>query len=136
MDLPEAVAFARAHHHCVLATRRADGQPQLSPVLAGVDGEGRMMVSTREPAAKVRNARRHPRVSLLALDDGFFGGWAQLDGSCEVVPLPAAMPLLEEVYRQTGGEHPDWDEFRRDMEAQRRVILRITPDRAGPTTGG
>ena len=136
MDLTDAVAFARTHHHSVLATRRADGASQLSPVVHGVDGDGRLMVSTREPAVKVRNARRHPRVSFCVLSDGFFGPWAQLEGPCEVVPLPDAMPLLEDVYRQVAGEHPDWGEFRRAMEEERRVVLRVTPDRGGPSVSG
>jgi PPOX class probable F420-dependent enzyme len=120
----------------VLATRRGDGGPQLSPVVHGVDGDGRLMVSTREPAVKVRNVRRHPRVSFCVLGDAFFGDWVQLDGTCEVVDLPAAMPLLEDVYRQVAGEHKDWADFRRAMEKERRVVLRVTPDRAGPNVSG
>jgi PPOX class probable F420-dependent enzyme len=136
MDIPEAVEFAKANTHTVLVTHRSDGEPQLSPVLHAVDGEGRVMISTREPAMKVRNIRRNPRVSMLVLPDSYFGQWAQLDGPCEIIPLPEAMPLLEEIYRQDSGEHPDWDEYRRDMEAQHRVVLRVTPDRAGPTAAG
>lgn len=136
MDLSEAVAFARVNHHSVLATRRSDGEPQLSPVVHGVDADGRIMVSTRAPAMKVRNAHRHPRASLCVLSDRFFGTWAQVEGPCEVVPLPDAMPLLEDIYRQVAGEHPDWDDFRRAMEAERRVVLRVTPDRGGPSVSG
>ena len=136
MDLSAAVALARTHHQSVLATTRADGAPQLSPVVHGVDPEGRLLVSTREPSMKVRNLRRTPRASFCILPDGFFGEWAQLEGPCEVVDLPEAMPLLELVYRQVSGEHPDWDDFRRAMEEQRRVVLRVTPDRGGPTAAG
>ncbi len=85
---------------------------------------------------KVRNVRLHPRASFCVLPDEFFGEWAQLEGPCEVVPLPDAMPLLELVYRQVAGEHPDWEDFRRAMVEQRRVVLRVTPDRAGPTGSG
>jgi PPOX class probable F420-dependent enzyme len=136
VDLTEAVALARTNHHSVLATRRADGSPQMSPIVHGVDDAGRIMISTREPAMKVRNLRRDPRAALCVLPDGFFGGWAQLGGTCEIVDLPEAMPLLEEVYRQVAGEHPDWADFRQAMERDRRVILRITPDQAGPTASG
>ena len=136
MELAAAIAFARSHHRSVLATTRADGAPQLSPVVHGVDDEGRLLVSTREPAMKVRNARRHDRVSFCVIDDGFFGEWAQLEGRCEVVERPEAMALLEAVYRQVAGEHTDWEDFRRAMDAERRVILRVTVDRAGPTRAG
>jgi PPOX class probable F420-dependent enzyme len=136
MDLTEAVERARTNHHSVLATRRADGSPQMSPVVHGVDGTGRIMISTREPAMKVRNLRREPRAWLCVLPDGFFGSWAQLAGPCEIVALPEAMPLLEDIYRQVAGEHPDWADFRLAMERERRVVLRITPDQVGPTASG
>jgi PPOX class probable F420-dependent enzyme len=136
MEPSDAAAFLRDHHRSVLATLRADGAPQLSPVVHAVDAEGRVMISTREPAMKVRNLRRTPRAWLCGLNDGFFGKWVQAEGDVEIVPLPEAMPLLEEVYRAVAGEHPDWDDFRAAMEKERRVVLRITIDRAGPTVSG
>jgi hypothetical protein len=30
------------------------------------------------------------------------------------------------------GEHPDWDDYRRAMIADRRTLVRITLERAGP----
>jgi Pyridoxamine 5'-phosphate oxidase len=52
VDLDEARSFLRENHRAVLATRRKDGSPQLTPVLVGLDGEGRATVSTRETAIK------------------------------------------------------------------------------------
>lgn len=136
MDLKQGIDLARGNHHIVLATRRSDGRPQMSPVVSAVDDEGRLLVSTREPAAKVRNLRHDPHASICVLSDNFFGDWAQLDGTVEIVPLPEAMELLEFIYRQVSGEHPDWAEFREAMVAQRRVALRITVTAAGPTYSG
>jgi PPOX class probable F420-dependent enzyme len=136
MDLERAAAFLRANHHSVLATRRADGRPQLSPVVHGVDEDGRVVISSREPAFKVRNLRRDPRASLCAVADGFFGGWVQVDGTAEVVALPDAMDLLVAAYRQIAGEHPDWDDFRAAMGRERRVAIRITVEQAGPDRSG
>jgi PPOX class probable F420-dependent enzyme len=136
MNIDGALDFARANHRAVLATRRADGRPQLSPIVLGVDGEGRVMISTREPAMKTRNIRRDPHVSLCIMNDGFFGEWAQLEGDAEIVALPEAMDLLVDLYRQIGGEHPDWDDYRKAMVEQRRVIIRITPTGAGPSVSG
>lgn len=136
MDVTEAVGIAREQHRSVLATRRRDGGPQMSPVVHGVDGEGRLMVSTREPAVKVANARRDPHVALCVLPDGFFGRWVQIEGDAEVISLPDAMPLLEDVYRQVAGDHTDWDEFRDAMQKERRVVLRISPTAAGPNRSG
>ena len=47
MDIDAALDFVRAHHHAVLGTLKTDGTPQLSPVTAGVDDEGHVVISTR-----------------------------------------------------------------------------------------
>ena len=64
----------------VLVPRRASGGPQLSPVTFGLDGEGRVVVSTYPQRAKVANARRDPAVSLCVLSDEWDDPWVQLDG--------------------------------------------------------
>ena len=136
MDLDAARRFLHDHHRAVLVTLRSDGRPQTSPVLCGLDEGRRVLVSTRETALKTRNLRRDPRASLCVLSDGFFGDWVQLDGTAEVVSLPEAMELLVGYYRTVSGEHPDWDEYRAAMEQQRRVVLRIHIERAGPDRSG
>lgn len=127
MDGHELEEFLRANHRAVLATRRRDGRPQLSPVVFAVGDDGRLLISTRSATAKARNIVRDPRVSLCVLSDGFFGQWAQVDGEASVIELPEAMEVLRSVYRTVAGEHPDWDEFERDMVAQGRVVLAVRP---------
>jgi len=136
MDIEEARRFVRENHRTVLATRRADGRPQMSPVVAAVDGAGKVVISTRETAIKTRNLRRDPHASLCVMNDGFFGPWVQIDGAAEIVPLPEAMEGLVDYYRAVAGEHPDWNDYRRSMEQERRVLLRITVERAGPDHSG
>jgi PPOX class probable F420-dependent enzyme len=131
-----AQEFIRAHHRAVLATTRADGRPQLSPVTAAVDDQGRVIISTRETAVKTRHVARDPRVTLCVLNDGFFGEWVAVEGTAEIVPLPAAMELLVSYYRNVSGEHPDWDEYRAAMVRDRRVIIRFQITRAGPDFHG
>jgi PPOX class probable F420-dependent enzyme len=136
VDLELAREFLRTHHRAVLATARSDGRPQLSPVTAAVDGDGRAIISSREPAIKVRNLRRNPQASLCVFTDRFFGEWVQVDGTADIVSLPDAMELLVDYYRRTAGEHPDWADYRAAMERDRRVVIRLTITRAGPDTGG
>ncbi len=136
MDLDRAREFLRTHHRTILATVRADGRPQLSPVLAAVDAEGRALISSREAAVKTRNLRRDNRASLCVFSDSFFGDWVQVDGTAEVVSLPAAMELLVGYYRTIAGEHPDWADYRAAMERDKRVIIRVTITRAGPDVSG
>ena len=132
MELDEARAFVREHHRGVLATQRSDGRPQLSLVLVAVDDQGRLAVSSREPAFKVRNLRREPRASICVMSDEFFGRWVQVDGTASIVSLPEAMEPLVDHYRSLAGEHPDWDDYRRAMERERRVVICIEIERAGP----
>lgn len=136
MDLDEARAVIGEQHRAVLATLRRDGTPQLSPVLAAVDGQGRVIVSTRQAAYKVRNLRRDPRAWLCVLPDGFFGRWIQVDGDVAIVDLPDAMDGLEDYYRRVAGEHPDWEEYRESMRREQRVLLRISLTAAGPDRAG
>ena len=136
MDLDAARAFVRDHHGAVLATRRRDGAPQMSPVSCTVDAAGNVVVSTRETAVKTRNVRRDPHVSLCVVSDGFAGPWVQVDGIATVVSLPEAMELLVDYYRSIRGEHPDWDDYRAAMDREQRVVLRIALERAGPDVSG
>jgi PPOX class probable F420-dependent enzyme len=136
VDTAAAIAFLREHHRAVLHTFRSDGTPQLSPVTVGADDEGRAIVSSRETAVKVKNLERDPRASLCVFTDAFYGRWIRLDGRTEIVHLPEAMDLLVDYYRRLSGEHPDWDDYRRAMQEERRVVLRITPTSAGPDVSG
>jgi PPOX class probable F420-dependent enzyme len=136
MDLDAAREYIRSHHHAIVATTRADGRPQMSPVACGVDADGNVVVSTRETALKTANLRRDPRVSLCVFTDEFFGEWVQVDGAATVVSLPDAMEPLVDYYRSVAGEHPDWDEYRAAMERDRRVIVKIALERAGPDRAG
>ena len=136
MEISRATSFIATNPRAVLATTRADGRPQLSPVVAAIDDAGRVLISTRETAIKARNLARDPRASLCVLNNGFFGEWVQAEGSAELIHLPEALPILEDYYRRISGEHPDWDEYRDAMRRDKRLIVRITIDRAGPDVSG
>ncbi len=122
MEIAKALEFLQANHRAVLATRRADGRPQLSPVMAGVDGEGYVVISSRETALKVKNLLRDPQASLCAFTDDFFGGWVQVDGEATIVHLPEAMEQLVSLYTA--------------MEREQRVVIRIAIGSAGPDRAG
>ena len=136
MDHREALAFIQTEHRCVLATHRRDGGFQMSPVLATVDADDRVVISTREASAKVRNLRRNPHASLCALSARFFGQWFAVEGPVDIVSLPEAMEPLVDYYRRAVGEHPDWDDYRAAMQRDGRVLLRMTVERSGPTQQG
>ena len=132
MSPDEARAFVVSNHRAVLITRRPGGGLQTSPVLVGVDDEGKVVISTREDAYKTRNLRRDPTVVLRVLSDAFFGRWMQIEGTAQVVSLPEAMEGLVDYYRRISGEHPDWDDYHRAMVQEQRVLVRVSIDAAGP----
>lgn len=133
----EVLEFARARHHHVLMTTRSDGSVQASPVTAGVDPQGRVVIASYPERAKSRNARRTGTASVLVLSDDFDGAWVQIDGDAEVLDVPEAVEPLVEYFRCIAGEHSDWDDYRRAMIDQGKCLIRITPTRWSPiATGG
>lgn len=124
----EMLDLVRPRHHMLLATTRRDGRPQISPVTGGVDDEGRIVISTYPGRAKTRNAERDPRVSVVVLSDDWDGPWIQVDGDAEVLHMPDAEDALVDYYRCIAGEHPDWDEYRSVMVADRRVLMTMAVD--------
>ncbi len=136
MDLEAAREFIREHHRAVLATRRSDGGVQQTPVLVNVDGEGRAIISSRETAYKVRNLRRDPWAQVCVITERFFGVWIYAEGRAEVLSLPEAMDPLIDYYKRFPDENPDWNDYRERMRREKRVLIRITLERAGPDRQG
>jgi PPOX class probable F420-dependent enzyme len=112
----------------VLATIKADGRPQLSPVMPSYDRDaGVIHVSTTARTAKISNLRRDPRASLeVTSADG--RAWATAEGTVTLIgpgtdPQGPEVQALVDYYRAAAGEHPDWDEYRKVMVADRRVLI-------------
>ena len=137
VDRDALTEFLRPRHHMILLTWRRDGGVQGSPVTAGVDGEGRIVVATYPERAKSTNVARRPRASVIVLSEEFNGPWVQVDGDAELITLPDAVEPLVDYFRAISGEHPDWAEYRQAMVDQGKALIRITPTRWGPVaTGG
>jgi PPOX class probable F420-dependent enzyme len=133
----ELLDFLRPRHHVILTTTRADRTLQSSPVTAGIDPDGRLVVATYPSRAKVRNLRRNNSASACVLSDEWNGPWVQLDGNAEVLDLPDALEPLVDYFRGISGEHPDWDEYRTAMQRQGKCLIRMRIERWGPiATGG
>jgi PPOX class probable F420-dependent enzyme len=121
-------------HHGILVTLRSNGRPQLSNVSHTYDPETRLVrVSVTDTRVKVRNVRRDPRASFHVTSRDFWR-WAVGDGIAESTPVAtdpgdATVEELIEIYRAIAGEHPDWDDFRRAMVADRRLVLRLRVER-------
>lgn len=135
----ELLDFLADRHKAVVITRRqSDGRPQASPVTAGIDDHGRIVVATYTSRAKAANARANPEVSVMFLSDDFGDAWVQVDGTAEVIDTPTdeAVDGLVAYYRSIAGEHDDWDEYRGAMVLQEKSLLRVTPKRWSPIAMG
>jgi uncharacterized protein len=114
----------------VLATIKRDGRPQLSNVSYWFDKQNlAIQASITEERAKTRNLRRDPRASIhVSSDDGW--AYAVAEGEATLTPPAAAqdddtVEGLIALYRNIAGEHPDWDDYRRAMVEDRRVLLTL-----------
>jgi PPOX class probable F420-dependent enzyme len=136
MELDRAREFMRENRRAILATRRGDGTVQMSPVIVNVDGEGRAIISSRETAIKVKNLRHDPYAQLCVFAEQWPGPWIGADGVAEILSLPEAMDPLLDYYKRFPGENPEWDDYRERMRREKRVLIRIELERAGPDRQG
>ncbi len=134
MELDTALAYVRDRQKGVLLTLKSDGRPQASNIMYGVDDDGTIRISATADRAKAANARRDPRVSLHVTSDDFWS-YVVVEGDAEVTPTASAaddatVDELVELYRSLQGDHPDWEEYRAAMVADRRLVIRIRPTHA------
>ena len=122
------------HRNGTLITLKRDGRPQASVVTHAFDPQtSTLRFSITEPRAKTRNLRRDPRASLKVNAAG--GGFAVVEATAELSavatdPHDAAVEELIDVYRLVQGkEHPDWDDYRRAMVADERLVVRLHVER-------
>ena len=130
--MAELQDLLRVNRNGTVVTIKRDGRPQLSPVSFTYDRET-IRVSSTDDRAKVKNLRRDPRVSFYVTGPGY-NGYVVAEGTAtlsEVAAAPddATVDELVDVYRAISGEHPDWDEYRAAMVADKRLVIRISVDR-------
>jgi len=119
----------------VLVTLKRDGRPQLSNVNHAYYPEERIIrVSITDGRAKTANLRRDSRASYHVTSNDRWA-WTVAEGTAELTPVAAdrhdaTVEELITLYRDVQGEHPDWDDYRRAMVEDRRIVLRIHVERA------
>ncbi len=134
MDLADAVAFAQSTHNGVLVTLKRDGRPQLSNIAYAVT-DGVVRISITDGRAKTKNLRRDPRASLYVSSSDFWS-YVVLEGTVELSPVASARDdatveeLIVLLRAVQGKEHPDWDEYRQAMVDDKRLVVRLRPERA------
>ncbi len=134
MDLTQALTFVRDHRRGVLVTQKQDGRPQLSNIAYAVGDDGVIRISITADRAKYKNLQRAPIASLHVTRDDFYA-YAVLEADAELSavaesPDDATVEELVAYTRPLAGEHDEWDDYRRAMVADRRLVVRLKPTRA------
>lgn len=133
MDLDRALAFVGQRSKATLLTLRSNGRPQASNVVYALD-DGVVRISVTDDRAKTANLRRDPRAGLHVTSDDFWE-YVVLEAEAELSPV-AAEPgdatchELRDLYRAVSGEHEDWDDYDAAMVRDRRLVVRLRPERA------
>ncbi|WP_323793148.1 PPOX class F420-dependent oxidoreductase [Nocardioides sp.] len=134
MDLVDATAWAATRTHAVLITLRQDGRAQSSDVVYALDGDT-FVVSVTDDRAKTANMRRDSRI-VLHVSEPESWSYVSFDGTVELSdvttePGDATSDALCAYYEAVAGEpHPDWDEYRAAMIAEKRLVARFSPTSA------
>jgi PPOX class probable F420-dependent enzyme len=133
MEISEALDFVGARKNGVLSTQKRDGRPQLSNITYGVV-DGVIKISITATRAKYANLVRNPQASLYVTREDF---WAyvviEADAEMSAVATKPDDPGVDELvayYRALAGEHPDWDDYRKVMVDDKRVVLSLKPTHA------
>ena len=127
------LGFVAGRRWGVLTTLKGDGRPQLSNVGYAYDPQQRLIrVSVTADRAKTRNLQADPRLTLHVSSQDFWS-WVAVEGTAELTPVAAdphdaTVEELVAYYRGVSGEHPDWDEYRAAMVADRRLVVRFAPE--------
>lgn len=137
MDLDQARAYIRDNRWGILATRHPGGGIRQSPIVAAVDDDRLIVISSRETAYKVKYLREDPWAQVCMFSERFYGPWIWVEGKADVVSLPDAMePLVDYRRRFADSAGINWDDYRQRMEREQRVLIRLAAETAGPERQG
>jgi PPOX class probable F420-dependent enzyme len=133
MEISEAINFVATRRNGVLVTQKRDNRPQLSNIAYAVVSDV-VKISITADRAKYWNLVRNPHASLYVTREDFWA-YVVLDGDVELSevatkPDDPGVDELVELYKVVAGEHPDWDEYRKAMVADKRVVARLKPSHA------
>ncbi len=134
MKFEDVRAFMEQNHWGVVTTHQADGAAHSSIIVCGAYQGHAAFVAVRGKSHKVRNLRRDPRCTVLAVRRDWHC-WVSVEGEAKLFDYTNTDPeevrvLLREVYRACGDkDHPDWEEYDQAMRKQEGVVVLVPPER-------
>ena len=134
MNFDDATPFMESHRRGVIATRRPDGATHSSIVVCGAYEGNAAFVSVYPRSQKIRNLRRDPNCTVLAVSDNW-RQWVSVEGQATLFDYSNMDPedirvMLRNVYMACSDtEHPNWEEYDQAMIDQEAVIVLVRPER-------
>ncbi len=134
MEFEEVRPFLEQNHRSVVTTHRPGGAAHSSIVVCGAYRDCAAFVSVHKNSVKVRNLRRDPRCTVLAVTKDWRSsvtveGEAQLFDYANTEAEEIRI-MLREVFRACGdSDHSDWEEYDRAMIAQEAVAVLVRPEK-------
>jgi PPOX class probable F420-dependent enzyme len=134
MEFEDVRPFLQRHHRGVITTYQRNGAMHASIVVCGAYQGHAAFVIVRGNSVKVRNLRRDPRCTVLAVRDDW-RGWVSVEGQAQLfdqrnTEAEQFRVMLRDLFRACGDkEHPDWEEYDRAMVAQDAVGVLVRPER-------
>jgi len=120
LERPIVVAFA---------TSNSDGQPQVTPVWASLEGD-QVWINSAVGRRKDRNIRANPKVTVMALDPENAFHWVEIRG--EVVEFDETEAALAHINKLSGiyAGNDDYYSFNPESKGlEQRVIYKINPSK-------
>ena len=108
-----------------IATVNPDGQPQVTPVWASLEGE-QVWINSAVGRRKDRNLRANPKVTIMALDPQNDFNWAEIRG--QVVEFDESGAALAHINQLSGvyAGNEDYYSFNPEGKGkEQRVIYKI-----------
>ncbi len=134
MKFEDVQSFLERNHRGVVTTYQADGAAHASIVVCGAYEGHAAFVSVHNKSRKVRNLRRDPRCTVLAVTDNW-RSWVSVEGEAKLSDYNNTDPeeirvLLREVYMAcSDSEHSNWEEYDKAMKVQEGTVVLVTPKR-------
>ncbi len=134
MEISDALEFIGDKRNGILITQKSDGRPQSSNIAYYVGDDGVIRISVTDGRAKTKNLSRTPKASLHVNRDDFWA-YAVIEGDVELTPVASdpnddTVDQLVEYFRAVGGEHDNWDEYRKAMVDDGRLLVKLHPTHA------
>ena len=134
MTFDDVRPFLERHHRGVITTFQPDGSAHASIVVCGAYQGHAAFVIVRGNSVKVRNLRRDPRCTVLAVSEDW-RSWATVEGEAQLfdyrnTDAEEFRVLLRNLFRACGDkDHPDWEEYDQAMRQQDAVAVLVRPQR-------